>query len=857
MITPRCILAGLGVAAAAALHAQSTNAPLELRQYLSAPQNEMRAAAQRYDADRGNLTRFYSVAFAPERTARLKVFDADWLGALQKLDRRGLSDEARAEQAKLIKTVEDDSAKLDELLKTQAQIAPFLPFAHIIIDLEAGRRRVEKLDAERAAGTVDALARGVAEAEKAVKAGLAAPAGGSGAVKFDAHQAASAGTTVTALRRVLKNWDGFYSGYDPLFTWWVAAPYKEADKALGDYASFLGSVAPGDSDATAAPAPSLPQPILPPIKLSGQGSEVPDLAGLISLPQSQMRGVIERFNNSSGRGRRGGGGGLGGGGGRGGGRGMSRETLQQWLAALPKLDFDQFSHDDQVDYILLRNRIESQLLLLDARSNAPTVAAPAPVDNSQLLPFEPIITQLGEAPAGQEKFDAAGAGNTLALLKTSIGTGRTNAVSALENRAVSNRAGRAATALGALRTQLSDWHDRATAGAPWPESLAAAYQAIDQSLEEYGAFLREKATSGAQLDGSDIVGRPIGRAGLLAELHGEMIPYTPEELITIGEREFAWCESEMKKASRQMGDGDDWRKAVEKVKSRHVEPGQQPYLIRDLVRDAVNYVEKNSLITLPPIARETWGMEMMSPQRQLVNPFFTGGAVISVSYPTDGMAHEEKLESMRGNNIAFCHATAFHEVIPGHELQGFMSSRYHTERRIFSTPFYVEGWACYWELYLYQRGYDRTPEERIGALFWRMHRCARIIFSLNFHMGKWTPRQCIDYLVDSMGHERDNATAEVRRSFDGSYGPLYQAGYLLGALQLLDLHREMVDSHKMSNRAFHDAVVTANSIPIVMVRAIVTNEKLSRDWKPDWRFCGPTPANWKPGGEPPTSLPRR
>jgi len=842
MITPRTFLTGLGVLAAAALCAQSTNAPVDLRQYLTAPQNEMRAAAQRYDSDRANLTRFYSVPLAPERTARLKVFDADWLATLQKLDTNRLSADARAEHAKLIQTVQDDPAKLDDLLKTQAQAASFVPFAHIIIDLEASRRRVEKMDAEKAAGRVDALARAVAEIQKAVKASLAPAAASSGSVEFDASQAARAAAAVTALRNVLKNWAAFYNDYDPLFTWWMAAPYKQADKALADYALFLSGIPSGDAAASAAPPSALSQPSLPAIKLSGKGSEVPDLAALISLPQSQMRGVIERFNNSSGRGRRGGFGG--GGGRRGGGRGMSRETLQQWLAALPNLDFDKFSHDDQVDYILLRNRIESQLMSLALPTN--NTPAPAPVDNSQIFPFEQIIAQLAEAPAAPEKYDPVSASNTLALLKTSIETGRSNAISALEIRAVSNRAGRAATTLGGLRSQLGDWHDRVTAGASWPDSLTAAYRAIDQSLEEYGAFLREKSTSGAQADGSDIVGRPIGRDALLADLHDEMIPYTPEELITIGEREFAWCESEMKKASRRMGCGDDWRKAVEKVKTMHEDAGQQPYLIRDLTWDAVNYLEKNDLITIPVIARETWGMEMMSPQRQLVNPFFTGGAVISVSYPTATMSHEQKLESMRGNNIPFAHATAFHEVIPGHELQGFMSSRYHTERRIFSTPFYVEGWACYWELYMYQRGYHATPEERLGALFWRMHRCARIVFSLNFHLGKWTPRQCIEFLVDTMGHERDNATAEVRRSFDGSYGPLYQAGYLLGALQLLDLHRELVDSRKMSNRAFHDTVVMANSMPIVMIRAILTNQKLAPDWKPDWRFCGPDPAAWKP-----------
>ena len=70
-----------------------------------------------------------------------------------------------------------------------------------------------------------------------------------------------------------------------------------------------------------------------------------------------------------------------------------------------------------------------------------------------------------------------------------------------------------------------------------------------------------------------------------------------------------------------------------------------------------------------------------------------------------------------------------------------------------------------------------------------MHRSARIIFSLNFHMGIWSPQECIDFLVEKVGHERDNATAEVRRSFDPQfgYGPLYQAAYLLGALQLRGL----------------------------------------------------------------------
>jgi uncharacterized protein (DUF885 family) len=317
-----------------------------------------------------------------------------------------------------------------------------------------------------------------------------------------------------------------------------------------------------------------------------------------------------------------------------------------------------------------------------------------------------------------------------------------------------------------------------------------------------------------------------------------MIPYTPEELMVIAEREFAWCEAEMKKASREMGFGDDWQKALEKVKTMHVAPGEQPGAIRDLAREAIDYVNEHGLVTVPPLAAETWRMEMMPPERQLVSPFFLGGEVIRVSFPTDTMPHDARLQSMRGNNIPFSRATVHHELIPGHHLQGFMTARYRTHRRSFGTPFWTEGWALYWEMVLYDRGFPKTPEDRVGFLFWRSHRCARILFSLGYHLGRMSPQECIDLLVERVGHERDNATAEVRRSFAGGYGPLYQAAYMLGGLQVRALRKELVDSGKMSERDFHDAVLKENRIPIAMIRADLTGQKLTPDYRPDWKFYG-------------------
>ena len=500
------------------------------------------------------------------------------------------------------------------------------------------------------------------------------------------------------------------------------------------------------------------------------------------------------------------------------------------LSLLAKLDFDKLSHDEQVDYILFKNYLEHEIKELD-RYEAQLV------EMSALIPFARTISDLEDTRRTLKDLDPAKAAVTLNELAKKI----TETQKSLEGtsaikpkRTVANRAART---IGELRNVLRRWYTFYNAYDPmftwWNQS---PYKAVDDALAKYGTFISEKLVGIKPDDRVTIIGDPIGRDALIEELKYEMIPYTPEELIEIANKEFAWCEGEMKKASREMGYGDDWKKALEAVKQKYVEPGKQPALIRDLAYQAIDFVEKNDLVTVPKIARDGWRMEMMTPERQLVAPFFLGGETILVSYPTDGMTHEQKMMSMRGNNPHFSHATVFHELIPGHHLQGFMTNRYRPYRQIFRTPFWGEGWALYWEFLLWDMGFDKTPEDRVGALFWRMHRCARIIFSLSFHLEKMTPQECVDFLVDRVGHERDNASAEVRRSFSGDYGPLYQLAYMMGGLQFYSLHRDLVGSKKMTNRQFHDQVLHEGPIPVEMVRAILTNQKLTRGFSPSWRY---------------------
>jgi hypothetical protein len=501
-----------------------------------------------------------------------------------------------------------------------------------------------------------------------------------------------------------------------------------------------------------------------------------------------------------------------------------------YLGQLALQDFSNLSIYGKVDYTLLKKQIQFEVKAIEAEGKK----------YDQISKYINFAGSIYELERKRRRGDFVEGEKIATELNTILKTLKQDSTAFAKVQSLDMPLAKilhdAVSGLQARLKGFYDFYDTYDPAFTW--WVPKPYQQLDSALGSYAdlAISKGKIITTQKPDASGIKGVPIGRAELIDQLQAEMIPYSPEELITLANKEFAWCDAEMLKASKEMGFGTKWKEALEKVKNSYVPAGHQPELIVKLYNDAISFIRERDLITIPPLADETWGMVMMTPQRQLVNPFFTGGKEISISYPTNTMLYQDRLMSMRGNNPYFSRATVQHELIPGHNLQYFINRRYKTYRRDFTTPFAGEGWSLYWELLLYDKGFAKTPEERIGMLFWRMHRCARIIFSLNYHLGNWTPQECIDFLVDRVGHERANAEGEVRRSFIGSYSPLYQVAYLVGGLQLMELKKEMVDSGKMTYKQFHDAAIRENQIPVEMLRATMLNQNISKDFNTSWKF---------------------
>src|SRR5262249_43464196 len=150
----------------------------------------------------------------------------------------------------------------------QDEIAPFVPFAKIILDLDAGRHRMEKADAVKSAAIVDDLAKRIVKTRQS----LAGNGNGDASVeapKLSAAQAKRAAETVTTLRATLKPWPSFYKDHAPLSPWWLAHPQKDADQALDEYITFLRPRADRPDASSAAEATPTASGSIPatPIKL--------------------------------------------------------------------------------------------------------------------------------------------------------------------------------------------------------------------------------------------------------------------------------------------------------------------------------------------------------------------------------------------------------------------------------------------------------------------------------------------------------------------------------------------------------------------------------------------------------------
>ena len=107
-----------------------------------------------------------------------------------------------------------------------------------------------------------------------------------------------------------------------------------------------------------------------------------------------------------------------------------------------------------------------------------------------------------------------------------------------------------------------------------------------------------------------------------------------------------------------------------------------------------------------------------------------------VPYPVDHNDPEEVDGLLECNAPYSVATTAVHEAYPGHHWHLMTMKAARPIRRLFTSTYFVEGWALYTEAMMRDAGFF-TPEEELGQLEARLLRAARIVVDTSHLRGRW------------------------------------------------------------------------------------------------------------------------
>jgi uncharacterized protein (DUF885 family) len=159
---------------------------------------------------------------------------------------------------------------------------------------------------------------------------------------------------------------------------------------------------------------------------------------------------------------------------------------------------------------------------------------------------------------------------------------------------------------------------------------------------------------------------------------------------------------------------------------------------------------------------------------------------------------------------------AYHEAVPGHQLQGVIAQRLRdvpTFRKVLPFSAYDEGWAVYAERLGWEMGFESDPLDNLGRLQSEMFRAVRLVVDTGIHRKHWTREQAIAYMREKTGLADSEVVSEVERYF---VMPGQALAYKIGMLKILELRARAQAQlgAKFDIRQFHAVVLGSGSLPL-------------------------------------------
>jgi uncharacterized protein (DUF885 family) len=312
-----------------------------------------------------------------------------------------------------------------------------------------------------------------------------------------------------------------------------------------------------------------------------------------------------------------------------------------------------------------------------------------------------------------------------------------------------------------------------------------------------------------------------------------------------GQAEFDRLDAEMRALAREATGDDDYVEILRRNDEDHPpteEAMRSAY--SDWTARARSFLAETGLVTLPAgetcdvVPSPVFQRPILGVASYIAPPAFSDSwrGHFFVPYAPDGTPEAEIQERLKGNSYGSIPTTAVHEAYPGHHWHLVMRKRNPSKlRRVYSTPYFSEGWALYAERVMRERGFFTDPLLELQHLNATLFRAARIVVDTSLHLGEMTHDEAMAFMIDKAALPEPVARAEVGRY---CWWPTQASSYLTGCLEILRIRDDYLAARGITAaphdapleviRDFHDAITSSGSLPLGLAERAVMSTTPTR-----------------------------
>jgi len=246
------------------------------------------------------------------------------------------------------------------------------------------------------------------------------------------------------------------------------------------------------------------------------------------------------------------------------------------------------------------------------------------------------------------------------------------------------------------------------------------------------------------------------------------------------------------------------------------------------------FLEINDILTIP---------EDIAPLEVIETPPYLRSMVNGIAYQPAGPFDRiqkgyfyvrpipEDLDPMQlAARYRYVHRRGFrgsvvHEAYPGHHLQLASRNEDPVRKWQFNTML-IEGWALYCEEMMYAAGLysQEDPAQWLSVLGGIKFRAARIVADVKLHTGKFTPRECVDWMIEVLDVNTESGKEYIKNQVRNyTHEPTYRMSYLMGKREIQRLREAAMErlGEDFSDKDFNDALLAEGSIPPALMWEIM------------------------------------